>query len=116
MNNNELLQPTAALIVKSLHLDDNTFADVDAFEALRQRVRSVVENMLEHDPQRFINMLYIMDISEKKVAEVLRAPKQENDDVYLQLADVIIARELKKVETRLAYKEKFTAEEDGEKW
>ncbi len=103
---------TAQQITKELGLDASELGMPDGMELLRERVAYVVEYLLEKDFEKLLNMLYIMDVSEEKIKQVIL---DESDGLaHYLIADLIIEREWKKVETRLFYKQKKL--DDDESW
>lgn len=70
-------------------------------EKMNQRLTLAIENYLAHDIETLLNLLYRIDVAEK---DVKHAMLEENPAE--KLADLIIARELQKAETRIQYRNK----------
>ena len=90
-------------IVRDLQLTDNDeIMDIVDLEGLRKRLSQVVAHLLDHDFNRLLNILYRIDISEQKLKEVLSDDRLDN--ISLAITDMIIARQLRKIETRERYR------------
>lgn len=72
--------------------------DEHDWEVLRQRLTERVRFLLDHDLNRLMTGLYLLDVPESACHAALTAPKAV--DASLQLADAILAREAEKAETR----------------
>jgi hypothetical protein len=70
-------------------------------EAIRNWLKSILDHLLENDFERLLNAMYRLDIDESKFQEVLSGVY--GNDVSGKLAEIIIERELRKVETRKRY-------------
>lgn len=71
-------------------------------EELHRRLKTYIAGMLEHNFEKLCNMMYRHDVSEHKFNKALdaRDPEAQAD----LLADLVIERELQKMETRKAYR------------
>ena len=112
MIDSSLVILTAQQITKELGLAESELGKPDGLELLRERVAYVVAHLLEKDFEKLLNMLYIMDVNEEKIKQVIL--EQSDALVHYPIADLIIEREWKKVETRLFYKQDKL--EDEESW
>ncbi len=68
-----------------------------AYELLRQMLSKVILRLVDRDMNRLMQILYRVDVSEEKVK---RAFQGEFSEIPIQLADLIIERQLQKVFTR----------------
>ena len=71
-------------------------------EELKNRLTVFISDLLDHDFAKLCNLVYRHDISEQKFHEALT-----DGEVGLQasrLAELVIEREMQKVETRKAYR------------
>ncbi len=68
----------------------------------RQQLRDVVAYLIEHDFHRLLNAMYRLDIGETRFHEAMQAPDREL--AASMIADLILEREMQKVQTRLHYK------------
>jgi hypothetical protein len=73
-----------------------------AYQELTDQLKPVVEYMLENQTEKFWNLIYGIDLSERKVREILFG-KEERVDAIQELTDLILKRELQKVVIRLYY-------------
>lgn len=91
------------LIQKDLSLDHESLPEsVASTDDLKKALIPVINYLLNKDLNRLLNALYRIDISEKKVKEVLTLEHPEN--MASCLADLIVQREMQKVITRNKYK------------
>jgi hypothetical protein len=103
-----LLQETTSLAVKdfSLELKGLPSSREELVQALGRRI----EYMLEHEAERLFSTLYLLDVDEKAVREVLFSGKYENPP--LSVSELIIGRLQKKAETRLQWRKPPQGDED----
>jgi hypothetical protein len=73
-----------------------------AYQELTDQLKPVIEYMLENQTEKFWNLIYGIDLSERKVREILFG-KEERVDAIQELTDLILKRELQKVVIRLHY-------------
>ena len=71
------------------------------FEEAFLLIMRVVEELLSKDFSRLVNCLYRLDVSEEKLKEALAA---SNDNPASVITQMIIEREMQKVETREKYR------------
>lgn len=70
----------------------------ERFRALRALLIRRVEELAEKDMEKLMWILYRIDVSEKKLHETMQQTPPENFGATI--ADLIIERQLKKIETR----------------
>ncbi|QSE97677.1 hypothetical protein [Fulvivirga lutea] len=97
----EDLLTTSKLIIKDFNLEESDLPSVKAVEDLRAALLKIVSYLLNNDFEKFILAMYRIDISETKVKTILATSDPEN--IASELTDLIIERELQKVETRKKY-------------
>lgn len=68
-----------------------------SFEAIREILADKLRMLIDRDPERLIFLLYRLDVSENKVRALLAAG---NPDTAMDLARLIIERQLQKIKTR----------------
>ncbi|RPE13336.1 hypothetical protein EGT74_07350 [Chitinophaga lutea] len=74
-----------------------------------------LEILVERDFQQFVLLLYQVDVSERKVKEILAA--QNYPDVFISIARLIISRQTEKIKSREKYKQPpENLPDDEEKW
>ena len=77
------------------------------------QLAKVVEDLLEHDFPRLINILYCLDVDEEQIKKELNLNPDSN--AGLLIANLVIARQFQKIETRRNYSRKDDIP-DSEKW
>ncbi|MEO5683330.1 MAG: hypothetical protein ABIQ88_11855 [Chitinophagaceae bacterium] len=85
-----------------------------SFDEMRQRLQAIVHNMIEHQFQQLVNCLYRIDVNERKLKYLL----QENvgADAAVIIVDLIIERQLQKMETRKQFRQADKDISDEDKW
>ena len=92
------------LISKDFHLERDHFQPVPTdTEEIRNKLKDVIDHLLENDFERLLNAIYRLDIDESKFNQVISGVY--GNDVSGKLAEIIIEREVRKVETRKRYRE-----------
>ena len=69
------------------------------YQAFLDLLTTAVQNLIDSDFERFLNALYRIDVDEQKVNEAFA----NEGNVAAVIAELIIQRELQKVETREKY-------------
>jgi len=73
-----------------------------SYEQLKQWLTNEIIKLLMNDMEKLLNILYRIDVNEKKVKEVFA---QNNPTLIAPLlAEMLIEREMGKAETRLKYR------------
>jgi len=105
MNNNEIRETAIALQQEwGMQLPDN----ISEEEILRLLAERVVV-LLQMGADNFYQLMYRLDISEKKLSAVLGA-----EDVPVKIARLIYDRQLQKIQSRKDNKQSGTWDEDPE--
>ena len=118
--NKHLFQQTIQLIYIDFELKTNAQnASDENFEAFREHLAKAIESMMYGDMTFFLNALYRLDVSETRAMKALN--NQTKLPPTYALADLIIEREMQKVQSRLWYKErmkqqKVALKDDIELW
>lgn len=81
---------------------------------IREQLISLINEMINNDFHALVQLLYRIDVNEKKIRHYLNANK--NEDSASILADMIIERQLQKIESRKFFNKKNNEESDEEKW
>lgn len=76
---------------------------VDPFERLVEYLELVVKSLLDHDFAHLINKLYVMDIDEEQLKQVLTL--SDPDRLSREISLLIVNREKDKLLTRAKYAE-----------
>jgi hypothetical protein len=77
--------------------------DYEKLEEFRKYLTDKMKDMLDKNYNLLINTLYRIDISEKKLAELFSA--KNKDSIPQKLADLIIERQIEKINYRKRYRE-----------
>jgi hypothetical protein len=100
------------LVQEQLSVDFNLPVTNDK-EKLVQALAAGINQLIQTDFARLINMLYRIDISEKTMKETLE--QQADEDAGLLIARLIIARLLQKQQMRAQFKASDNIPDD-DKW
>lgn len=103
MKDTQVKKEVVQLISQDLYLERDHFQPVPTdTEEIRNKLKAVIDHLLEKDFERLLNAMYRLDIDESKFNQVLSGVY--GSDVSGKLAEIIIERELRKVETRKRYR------------
>ncbi len=93
-NNKEISQALAVYFALPDGIDD--------FEIIRQKLIEEIQYLIDYDLNKLWNVLYRIDVAEKKVKEVIATtPYTEH---AARIADLIIQRQQEKIISRKKYK------------
>ncbi len=101
--NTQDLQTGISLIRKDFNLDESELMIKEAelsHETLLKKLTYIVSYLLEKDFGRLLQVLYRIDISENKLKAALASNEAEP---ALVISQMILEREMQKVETRKRY-------------
>jgi ABC-type transporter Mla subunit MlaD len=86
----------------------------DTYDQLLNEIASRINYLITHDFSLLISVLYRLDISEKKLKQLLaESAKTTAGDI---IAEMIIKRQLQKIESRKAFKNNPSDIPEEEKW
>lgn len=102
MNNNDTSE-VSVLIRRDLSLDDDALALQLTMDELKEKLTQIIRYFLDKEFERLLQAMYRIDINENKLKIVLASNPPEN--VAPTIANLIIERELQKVETRRKYRQ-----------
>jgi len=71
-------------------------------EELKQRLQVFIAGLLEHNFEKLCNMIYRHDVKEEKFNQALQ--HGDLNEQAGRIADLVIEREMQKVESRKAYR------------
>jgi hypothetical protein len=91
---------------------DLAIQEENSFDLFKEKLIVFLNELINHDFEKLIYVLYKVDVSEKKLKNVLNV---SNADAASVLADLIIERQLQKLESRRIFKKDDEIPED-EKW
>ena len=83
-------------------------------EEVRKKLIVLLNELINKDFQALIQLLYQIDVNEKKIREYLK--ENTNEDAAPGLADLIIKRQLQKIESRKSYRSKDDDTSNEERW
>ena len=83
-------------------------------EKLREKLIFLINELIKKDFDALVQLLYRIDVYEKKIRLYLSKNRQEDSAAIL--ADLIIERQLEKMESRKKFSENKNEECDEEKW
>jgi hypothetical protein len=86
----------------------------DSLNEIREKLILLINELINKDFQALLQLLYRIDVNEKKIRLYLN--EKTNEDSSNVLADMIIERQLQKIETRKKFKLKNKRKNDEEKW
>lgn len=86
------------LTIKDLGIIPNPKIVVSDFDKLKEWLAYEIRILLDRDMQKLLNMLYRIDVNEQKAKEAFA-----DLNPAMKLAELIIEREIQKVETRKKY-------------
>ena len=83
-------------------------------EELTERLSVHINDLINHNFDLLVGILYRIDISEKKLGQLLGA--NPGRQAPLLIAELIIDRQLQKIETRKEFSAPKRPDSDEEKW
>lgn len=95
----EILKETAIILSKNWGIEPKTEI---AWEQLLLMLKERIMEMLQFDSEKLVSIMYRIDVSEPKFHEALSLPSEEKRAE--RLAELVLYREMEKIETRLRYK------------
>jgi hypothetical protein len=107
MINDEQLQQE---IIQSISAD---LLPETSLAVFKEKLSVYVNQLINHDFEKLIHILYRLDVSEKKLRSALSASSAEAGMI---IAQMIIDRQSEKIKTREQYRQRNTNIDDEEKW
>ena len=101
------------LLVTNINQSLNTSIDAASPEELRNKLSAYINQLINTDFEKLISLLYRIDVNETKLRSLLA--ESEGRDAAQLIADLIIERQLQKIESRKNVKPQDDIPED-EKW
>jgi hypothetical protein len=91
-------------IEKSLETEgfSSSVSQIQNTGEFHKKVEELIRLMMESNFERFLTVMYRMDISEQKLKIALDTPDPQN--VYMEIANLVIEREKQKIKWREKYK------------
>lgn len=91
----------------------NTDLSPDKRDELKKQLATYLNELLLHDFHSLVQLLYRVDVSEKKLKTVLQ--ESPNEDAGNLLAELVLQRQLEKLETKRRFQFPDDASEE-ERW
>ncbi|MEO8720624.1 MAG: hypothetical protein ABI297_05420 [Ginsengibacter sp.] len=100
-------------------LPDKIFSETNSItekpnEEIRRRLIFLINELINKDFYALLQLLYRVDVDEKKISICL--DKNFEKDAALVFADLIIERQIQKIETRKQFSKPRRTETDEEEW
>jgi hypothetical protein len=112
MNKDPLIQQTVSLVTGHFNLPDTT--SVVQEEELILILAEKIGEMLEHQPEQLMSLLYRLDVLEEKIRPVMRpdAPEPAN----IGLARLVVERQKQRINTKKNIKTQPLDDLEGWEW
>ena len=94
-------------------LDINLPDDI-SFELLNEKLQQHINNLILHDFQKLVRLLYRIDINEEKLKYLLK--ENADRDAATIISDLIIERQKQKIKSRELFKQWDMDIDENEKW
>ena len=94
-------------------LDINLPDDI-SFELLNEKLQQHINNLILHDFQKLVSLLYRIDINEEKLKYLLK--ENADRDAATIISDLIIERQKQKIKSRELFKQWDMDIDENEKW
>ena len=91
---------------------DKQLLPQSSFQQFVESLAQYIHQLINHDFGRLVQLLYRMDISEKKLKQTLASSQT---DAGFLIANMMIERELQKIQSRKQFRNQSDIPED-EKW
>lgn len=84
-----------------------------AIQLLRAELGAFLNDLILYDQHKLIYIFYRVDLSEARIKQLLQ---QQHDNAGLLMADLIIERQLQKIQTRRAFRQTDQVIPEEDKW
>lgn len=102
-------------LIQKLNTDFMTgFPDDSGMEDVHARLSACINDLIVHDFTKLINLLYRLDVSEKKIQQWLLENKTE--DAGRIIATLVIERQLQKIKYRSGFQRSDGDIDENELW
>ena len=86
----------------------------DSMEVFKKELAAYIHGLISSDFNKLVFILYRLDINEKKLKELLAS--QPGMDAGVLIGDMIIERQLQKIQLRKKYRQDNSNISEDEKW
>ena len=83
-------------------------------EELREKLSAYINNLVNQDFEKLVFLLYRIDVDEARMRALLT--HNEGEGAPLLIADLIIERQLQKIQSRQQFSQRDKNIDDEEKW
>lgn len=87
--------------------------DQGDYSSAKQMVIQKINDLIQNDFQRLVSILYTIDVSEKKLKQLLK--ENTSTDAAVIITELMIERQLQKIRSRQEYKKDENIS-DEEEW
>src|SRR5690242_2417904 len=77
---------------------------VNSSEKVKKKLMDLLNELINNDFEALIQLLYRIDVNEKKIRDLLN--ENDSKDAASVIADLVIERQLQKIESRKNYRSK----------
>jgi hypothetical protein len=99
------------ILRKSMEMD---IPENISLEKLKEKISFHVNELIQHDFQKLVTILYRIDVNEPKLKYLLK--ENPGDDAGKIIAELIIERQLQKIKSRQEHSKRDENISDNEKW
>jgi len=85
-----------------------------AFDTICKSLSDSINDLINHDFEKLVRLLYRLDIDETKLRKTLHDHQQHNAGEMI--ADMIIERQLQKIKSRREFRQRDNNIDENEKW
>jgi hypothetical protein len=103
MENEKIISPLLIRLEKQFALQADSLPAAPGIPAIKEALINRIIEMMHKDYPKFLNALYLLDISEDKISRILYS--KEKESIPGQIADLIIERQIQKIITQQMYKD-----------
>lgn len=108
------MEPQNPLAITEKIIEITNSIQTVSFDKARQQLIFLINELINKDFHSLVQLLYRIDVNEKKIRTFLDQNTERDSAVIL--ADLIIERQLQKVESRQRFSSKNRPASDEEKW
>lgn len=106
----ELEQTAQNEIIQSI---DASLTPQTSFDSFKQKLSAYVNELINRDFEKLVNVLYRMDVSELQLKRLLADQIRNAGDI---IAELMIERQLQKIATREQFRNRSNSGTDEERW
>src|SRR5258706_9623938 len=100
--------------VKTLATQHGVTLPVNEFAANKKILVAGINELIQHDFQRLVAILYRLDVSEEKLKQLLKENRMT--DAGDIITDLIIERQMQKIKSRQQFNQPGNDIDENEKW